>query len=57
MTKIKSLCDLDKKEIEKNLIEIIPLVIKPKYICTKCARVANSEDLLCKAVKIKKIIK
>ncbi len=55
MTKIKNLCDLDKKDIEKNLTELIPLVSKPKYICSKCARVAADSDLLCKAIKFKRI--
>ncbi len=56
MKKSKNLCDWDRKEIEKKLADIVPLVSNPKYICHKCARVANQEGLLCKAIKIKKLM-
>jgi len=45
--KIKSLCKLDKKDVESSFKEIILLVDKPNCICTKCARVANEESVLC----------
>ena len=53
MTGKRTLCDWDKKQIEKNIKKIIPLVNDPKYICRKCARVANSENYLCKPVNLK----
>jgi hypothetical protein len=56
MTDTKSICDWDKKDIEKNLKEIAAQFMKPKYICRKCARVARDERLLCKAVKIKGLL-
>jgi len=56
MTINKSICDWDKKDIEKNLKEIASQVSKPKYVCRKCARVARDEKLLCKAVKIKQLL-
>jgi hypothetical protein len=49
---MKTLCDLDKKEIEKNLSLMMKMVDRPAYICKKCARAANTKDLLCKPVKI-----
>ena len=51
---MKNLCEWDKKEIEKNLSVLVPLVLKPKYICPKCARVASDQDILCKSRKLKK---
>jgi len=41
------MCDM-KKRVEENLNHIAGLVAKPKYICKKCARVANSAELICK---------
>ncbi|MBC8368224.1 hypothetical protein H8E52_12530 [bacterium] len=49
------LCDLDKKDIENKLEAIKKLVDKPRFICVKCARAANKEDLVCKPVSIKPI--
>lgn len=45
--KIKSLCKLSKKEVEVNLAEIVCLVKSPTYVCSKCARSANTEFVLC----------
>ncbi len=39
-------CDLDVEAIK-------PLVNDPKFICTVCGRVANSEENLCKPVTLK----
>lgn len=49
---MKTLCDLDKKEIEKNLREIMKIVNRPEYVCRKCARAANKEEHICKPVRI-----
>jgi hypothetical protein len=46
-SKISSLCKLSKKEVEANLNDIVALVCNPQYICSKCARVANIEKILC----------
>jgi hypothetical protein len=48
--KIKSLCKLSKKDVSANIKEIISLTDTPSFICTKCARVANSKSLLCEAI-------
>ena len=50
---MKTLCDLDKKELEKRLPEIMRMVDRPRYICRKCARAANDKDRLCRPRKIK----
>lgn len=57
MSKQKTLCDWDRTDIEKNMTYILSLTSSPKYICRKCARVANDEDVLCKPLKIKKVKK
>lgn len=54
MKKKETFCDLDKAYIKKNIDEIISLTNNPKYVCTKCARVANEETHLCKPSKMKK---
>lgn len=51
--KHKNLCKLSKKDVEANLKDITLLVINPQFICCKCARVANREDLLCHPQKLK----
>jgi len=53
MTKFNTLCDLDKKDIEKRFAEIIAIIINPKYMCRKCARASNKKDYLCKPQRIK----
>lgn len=45
--KRKHLCKLNKKEVEDNLKKIALLVNNPAFICSKCARVANEDELLC----------
>jgi hypothetical protein len=52
--KVNHLCDLSKKDIRENMNEIIKIVTIPKYICEKCARVANEKKYLCNPVKIGK---
>ncbi len=53
-TKIKkTLCKLDKHDIEENIDNIVPLVSEPKYLCLKCARVATKKKNLCTPIKIK----
>jgi hypothetical protein len=54
MSKRKTLCDWQRKDIEKDVALLISLVSQPKYVCKKCARVANSEDVLCKSYKLKR---
>lgn len=50
----KTLCDWDKKEIEKNMDALIQIIENPRFICRKCARSAHDAIHLCKPFKIKK---
>jgi hypothetical protein len=51
--KITQLCALKKSDIEKHTKKIIKIVKDPKFICTKCIRVAHDKDFLCHPSKIK----
>lgn len=58
MSKIKkSLCKESKESVMANIDEILNAVMKPKFICEKCARVSNRKKYLCDAVKISDIKK
>jgi hypothetical protein len=46
------LCKIAKEDLSKNLEAYIKLVDRGNYLCTKCGRVSNEEDYLCKAKKI-----
>jgi len=56
MNKIKTLCDLEKKDIEKRLDQISRIVSEPQYVCRKCARAAKRKVYLCKPQKISEIV-
>jgi len=56
MNKFKTLCDLDKKDIERRLDQITRIVSAPQYICRKCARAAKKKEYLCKPQKISDIL-
>ncbi len=49
----KTLCKLDKHDIEGNVNDITSLVSEPKFLCLKCARVATKKRYLCSPIKIK----
>lgn len=47
----KKLCEL-KKLLKKDLAEYIVNVNQPKFVCTKCGRVANEKKLVCSPAKM-----
>lgn len=51
----KELCKL-KKSLSRDLSKYIKLVDQPTHVCTKCGRVANSKELLCKPLKMDKVV-
>lgn len=51
---MKTLCKLKKDDLALSIQKIIKITQKPKYICTKCARVAKDKEYLCHAMKMKK---
>lgn len=44
----RTLCDWSKRDIEKKADKLYEIVRDPKFICRKCARVANQYEVLCK---------
>ena len=50
--KNKTLCGIKKIAIKEHLDEIQKLVCRPKFICGKCARVAEQSCHLCRAKKL-----
>ena len=52
MKKGKTLCSLDRDDISDHLDDIVEIVSTPKFLCRKCARVANKKKYLCKPMKI-----
>lgn len=50
--KIKKLCDLSRKEVEKNFEQVVAIVSHPSFVCIDCCRSANEKKKLCKPRKI-----
>jgi|ETNmetMinimDraft_22_1059887.scaffolds.fasta_scaffold00013_77 hypothetical protein len=50
--KTKSLCEFKRAVIKNHFDEIRDIVCSPKFVCGKCARVANQSCFLCKAKKL-----
>jgi len=48
----KTLCDWSSKDIEKHLHKLALITAEPRYLCRKCARVANRSKHLCKPKRI-----
>jgi len=48
----KTLCRLDRNEIEESINELTEIVSNAKYLCHKCARVSKKKKHLCKPVKL-----
>ncbi len=50
---MKTLCKLKKDELTDDFKQIVKIVINPKFICEKCARVAKEKKYLCSPKKMK----
>ncbi|WP_145246433.1 hypothetical protein [Aeoliella mucimassa] len=55
MSNSKSLCDWSKSELKENARELALLVAEANHYCTKCGRVANDKQVLCKAKKLPRV--
>jgi len=44
---IKRMCKWTRKKLKKDLSSFSDAVDEPRYVCTKCIRVANSKKQLC----------
>jgi len=53
MSDQKTLCEWEKKEIEKKPAQLVKIISNAKYLCKKCARSANDKNVLCKPKKFK----
>ncbi len=49
---MKELCKLSKADIQSSFKKIVKITKKPKFICTKCARVADEKKYLCDPEKM-----
>jgi len=50
---MKKICKTDKRQLGRHCEEIMSKEKSPRYLCRKCARVANEKSHLCEPVKIK----
>lgn len=49
----KKLCKIVKKKVDGEFVE---LVNNPKVVCTKCGRLSNNKDNVCKSKKISEFV-
>ena len=47
MGKSKTLCGWSSEQISKKRKKLLDLVESPRFVCKKCARVANQKKVLC----------
>ena len=55
MSDSKSLCDWSKSELKDNARQLAKLVCDASHYCTKCGRVANDRQVLCKPKKLPRV--
>jgi hypothetical protein len=51
---MKQLCKMKKEDISTCFKKLTDITCKPKFMCTKCARVAKDEKYLCRPVSLAK---
>lgn len=51
---MKQLCKMKKDEISTCFKKLTDITGKPKFMCTKCARVAKDEKYLCRPASLAK---
>jgi len=50
--KLKTFCKWKEKELLKRADVFADLVNEPRFVCRKCARVANTRKVLCKPMPL-----
>lgn len=48
----RTLCEWDKRDIERDLERLAGVIGVPRYVCRKCARSAQEDRHLCKPVRL-----
>lgn len=51
-----TMCELSKMYIGKDNLKYISYLDKPKFMCGKCGRVANSDENLCRPILLEKAV-
>ena len=56
MAKVKSFCKWSSKDIEKKIDLLASLTEEPRFVCKKCARVANIKKAVCKPIELPALV-
>lgn len=48
----RTLCEWDKRDIERDLERLAGVIGVPRYVCRKCARSAQEDRHLCKPTRL-----
>lgn len=48
----RTLCDWDKRDIEREVDKLAAIIGTPRFVCRKCARSAQDERYLCKPTRL-----
>ena len=48
----RTLCEWDKRDIERDLERLAGVIGTPRFVCRKCARSAEDPRFLCKPIKL-----
>lgn len=48
----RTLCEWDKRDIERDLGKLARVIGEPRFVCRKCARSAEDPRYLCKPIRL-----
>lgn len=51
----RTLCEWDKRDIERDLQRLAGVIGTPRFVCRKCARSAEDPRFLCKPIKLPRL--
>ncbi|MCX5773954.1 MAG: hypothetical protein NTX05_05030 [Fusobacteria bacterium] len=49
---MKKLCSYSKEDIKSNFEDLKRKIENPKYVCKKCLRCSNTDEVLCKGEEL-----